>query len=238
MLRVAVCDDTLEECRMIADYTECFFEERQMEASVDAFGSMEDLLNSDNSYELYLLDVMMPGISGIDGAGSLRKKVKNPVIVFITSSLESAVEGYRVNASGFILKPVEKERFEETMDRVLEQKLGQRKKFISLTYNRVPLKLQLERVAYFENRLHRVYVMLTDGEVLSVGQKLSQIQENLESDGMFLRCHQSYLVNLEQVEEMMNSCFRLKGGIMIPISRNFYKQSKNAYYHYRLKETL
>ena len=50
-----------------------------------------------------------------------------------------------------------------------------------------------------------------------------------------MRCHQSYVVNLEQVERLEDSCFHMREGQLIPISRNFYKQSKNAYYHHRLK---
>ena len=52
---------------------------------------------------------------------------------------------------------------------------------------------------------------------------------------LFLRCHQSYLVNLDYVDKLEDSCFYMRDGQMIPISRNFYKLSKNAYYHYRLK---
>ena len=104
-----------------------------------------------------------------------------------------------------------------------------------MVHNRVPLKLKLERIAWFENRLHRVFVTLTDGEVISIHQKLTELQEELGEYPRFLRCHQSYLVNLEQVERLEDSCFHMKDGQVIPISRNFYKQSKNAYYHHRLK---
>ena len=106
---------------------------------------------------------------------------------------------------------------------------------MSLVHNRVNVELPLERLAWFENRLHRVFVKLTDGEVLSVNQKLSELQLALEPHSQFLRCHQSYLVNLDYVDKLEDSCFYMRDGQMIPISRNFYKQSKNAYYHYRLK---
>ena len=76
---------------------------------------------------------------------------------------------------------------------------------------------------------------LTSGETLAIGQKLSELQEELKEHPQFLRCHQSYVVNLEQVERLEDSCFHMREGQLIPISRNFYKQSKNAYYHHRLK---
>lgn len=202
---------------------------------IDTYAAGRELLESGRKYDLYLLDVLMPGMSGIDAAQALAEDKDHPVVVFITSSLESAVEGYRVEAAGFILKPVEEESFWSTMERVVRRRLGVKKAVLSLVHNRVNVELPLERLAWFENRLHRVFVKLTDGEVLSVNQKLSELQLVLEPHSQFLRCHQSYLVNLDYVDKLEDSCFYMRDGQMIPISRNFYKQSKNAYYHYRLK---
>lgn len=235
MYNVAVCDDTEEERLQAAEYAGRFFEREGIEVRIDTYAAGRELLESGREYDLYLLDVLMPGMSGIDAAQALAEDKDHPVVVFITSSLESAVEGYRVEAAGFILKPVEEENFWSTMERVVRRRLGVKKAVLSVVHNRVNVELPLERLAWFENRLHRVFVKLTDGEVLSVNQKLSELQLVLEPHSQFLRCHQSYLVNLDYVDKLEDSCFYMRDGQMIPISRNFYKQSKNAYYHYRLK---
>jgi len=233
VLRIAVCDDTREECDFIVEYASVFFEGRQMAVHIDTYEKGSELIEAGQEYDLYLLDVLMPGLTGIETAARLGKG--NHAVVFITSSLEAAVDGYSVNAAGFILKPVERNHFEATMERVVNQYLGEREACISVIHNRVPVHLKLERIAWFENRLHRVFVTLTGGETLAIGQKLSELQEELKEHPQFLRCHQSYVVNLEQVERLEDSCFHMREGQLIPISRNFYKQSKNAYYHYRLK---
>ena len=235
MYNVAICDDTEEERLQAAEYAGRFFDREGIEVHIDTYAAGRELLESGRKYDLYLLDVLMPGMSGIDAAQALAEDKDHPVVVFITSSLESAVEGYRVEAAGFILKPVEEESFWSTMERVVRRRLGVKKAVLSLVHNRVNVELPLERLAWFENRLHRVFVKLTDGEVLSVNQKLSELQLALEPHSQFLRCHQSYLVNLDYVDKLEDSCFYMRDGQMIPISRNFYKQSKNAYYHYRLK---
>ena len=233
MLRIAVCDDTREECDFIVEYASVFFEGRQMAVHIDTYEKGSELIEAGQEYDLYLLDVLMPGLTGIETAARLGKG--NHAVVFITSSLEAAVDGYSVNAAGFILKPVERNHFEATMERVVNQYLGEREACISVIHNRVPVHLKLERIAWFENRLHRVFVTLTSGETLAIGQKLSELQEELKEHPQFLRCHQSYVVNLEQVERLEDSCFHMREGQLSPISRNFYKQSKNAYYHHRLK---
>lgn len=156
------------------------FGDRRLKARIDTYKDMPELLAADEEYDLYLLDVLMPGMTGIEGAGALQKKVERPVVVFITSSLESAVDGYSVNAAGFVLKPVEAERLEATLERVMRQYLGERRAVLTVTHNRVPVQLKLEKVVYFENRLHRVYVALDDGELLTISHKLSELQEELE----------------------------------------------------------
>ena len=174
MYNVAVCDDTEEERLQAAEYAGRFFEREGIEVRIDTYAAGRELLESGREYDLYLLDVLMPGMSGIDTAQALAEDKDHPVVVFITSSLESAVEGYRVEAAGFILKPVEEENFWSTMERVVRRRLGLKKAVLSVVHNRVNVELPLERLAWFENRLHRVFVKLTDGEVLSVNQKLSE----------------------------------------------------------------
>ena len=102
----------------------------------------------------------------------------------------------------------------------------------SLAY---PVELALERISHFENRLHKVYATLTDGSVIPLSQKLSAILESVTEQEIFLRCHQSYIVNLAHVRTLEDTFFQMEDGTSIPISRAFYKEAKNAYYHYRLR---
>lgn len=235
MLKIAICDDTKEERELVEQYASRYFQGKNRPAELECFHSIQDVLDTGNAYDLYLLDVLMPGKSGIQGAADLLKLYRDPVIVFITSSLESAVDSYRVCASGFLLKPVRWEDFTETMDRVCRQKLSLPDAYLSVVVNRVPVNLPLERISHFENRLHKVYATLTDGSVIPLSQKLSDILESVSEQKIFLRCHQSYVVNLAHVHALEDSCFSMESGASIPISRAFYKEAKNAYYHYRLR---
>ena len=235
MLNIAICDDTPEERELVCALARRYFEEKKCPVRFSVYDSMQSVLDSGIAYDLYFLDVLMPGKSGIQGAADLLKLYSDPVIIFITSSLESAVDSYRVCASGFLLKPVHWEDFQETMDRVSAQKLTPPAAYLSVIVNRVPVQLSLDRISCFENRLHKVYATLTDGSVIAVSQKLSTILEELSGQTVFLRCHQSYIVSLTHVRTLEDSCFQMEDGTSIPISRAFYKEAKNAYYHYRLR---
>lgn len=234
MLKIAICDDVAMECRQVKMFAEAFFKSYSLAVQIDTYDSMVTLLESGVSYDLYFLDVLMPELTGIDGAEQLLHREGAPVIVFITSMLESAVDGYRVNASGFLLKPMQKEAFNETMERVMRQKLVSHDATLSIVYDHVPMKLPLAQIVLLENQLHRVHIRLTDGNRYTVSQKLSELQEKLAPYAGFLRCHQSYIVNLDYVKEMEDACFLMHDGQRVPVSRAYYKPCKSAYYHYRL----
>lgn len=235
MLYIAICDDSREDRKRILDFVRDYYKKHDFDAQIDDFETAGKLLSAEETYDIYFLDVIMPGMTGIEAAKRLLKKKEAPVIIFITSSLESAVDGYRVNASGFVLKPLVEKDFEETLKRVMEQNFKSRDAAISIVHNRVPMKLKLSRVLYFENRLHRVYLVLRNGETLSIHQKLNELQEELKPQTSFLRCHQSYIVNLNYVEALEATGFVMTNGELVPVSRNFYKECKYVYYHFQLK---
>ena len=84
-----------------------------------------------------------------------------------------------------------------------------------------------------ERILRKTRVVLTDGEELVTAAPAALLEA--VPDGVFLRCHQSYIVNLAHVHTLEDSSFQMEDGTSIPISRAFYKEAKNAYYHYRLR---
>ena len=233
MLKIVICDDDVLESKTIENLTKTFFKEKSIPAEVDIFNDPELLLSSGKEYDLYLLDVIMPELTGIETAAAIGDHKHS--IVFITSSVESAIDGYSVNADGFILKPVNTESYSSTMNRVIKKNAFDMNSYITVTYNRVPVQVKLDNIVYLETRLHTVYIHVKGEKTLSVKGKLSEFQEELAPYSNFLRCHQSYIVNMDSIENMDESDFIMKNEAIVPISRSFYKTCKQSYYHYRLK---
>lgn len=71
MLKIAICDDTKEERELVEQYAKRYFDARKQPAEFEIFHSMQDVLDTGRAYDLYLLDVLMPGKSGIQGAADL-----------------------------------------------------------------------------------------------------------------------------------------------------------------------
>ncbi|MBQ2777233.1 MAG: response regulator transcription factor, partial [Peptococcaceae bacterium] len=108
MLRIAVCDDE----QLYLDKTRAMLEqyaaEHNVEITAEAFVNSSALLDSIEAgerHDIYLLDIYMPGVSGMSVATDLRSKGVRSPIIFLTSSTEHAVEAFGVDATHYLLKP-------------------------------------------------------------------------------------------------------------------------------------
>ena len=238
VLGIAVCDDEKTELEAISRLTESYFRTRGMETEITAFDSAEKLLRSRKQFDLYLLDVLMPVKDGISAAGMIREMKPDAVIVFITSMLASAVDSYRVEAAGFLLKPVTEETYADTMERLIRNgRIGSRPA-LDIIYDHMPMSIPLDRIVVLESDLHRVHIRL-DGDIYTVHMRLKDLELMLADRKEFLRCHQSFLINLQYADSIVENDFILQRGLKagihtVPISRIYLKSSKKAFYDYRL----
>lgn len=238
MIRIAVCDDVESERREVIDCVNSYFGKGEQAFETDEFSSGAELLKSDAKYDLYLLDVLMPETDGMRAAKELRLRYPDAIFVFITSNLDSAVEGYRVEASGFLIKPLRSDAFNETMDHLMQRGLIGPEPTLAVVSKRLPMEIPLSRIIAFESELHRVYLHM-DGTAISVNQRLADIEETLSDHSEFLRCHQSFIINLRYVSDMDSRHFFISDSVKcahksIPISRARLKFCKMEFYQYRL----
>ena len=111
-VKIAVCDDDSQVLLRVLSKLAAYREQRQADLPCQGFENAVDLLASmeRENYDLLFLDVLMPGLSGIQAAREIRQKNENIKIVFLTSSPEYAVESYSVQATNYLLKPATEER--------------------------------------------------------------------------------------------------------------------------------
>jgi len=107
MLKIAICDDDLPELSIISGLLNRYKTEKNVAFMYDAFTNAIELLEAMklHAYDILLLDVMMPGMSGLTAAHEIRSFDPAVRIIFLTSSPEYAVESYSVDAYYYMLKP-------------------------------------------------------------------------------------------------------------------------------------
>lgn len=210
----------------------------QSDTHIAAFGSGESMLEDfeADKYDLIILDIYMRGLSGMETAKAIRKADGEVAIVFLTSSEEHVLEGYRVYASGYFIKPLaeNKQEFTETLDHIFPR-LKERRKAISLHIEGAEYNVPYREICYVDISDKRKPCFHLAGRRLLPSLSYEACRDILLGDSRFLECHHRILVNMDWVEAMEQEDFLLKDGTRLPISRRKRQEVKIAYMNHLLE---
>lgn len=226
-MKIAICDDIKAERENVISALKSVTDD----FSADEFESGSELIKRHRSvlYDLIILDILMPQISGIDTAAEIRKFDEKTPIVFVSSSEEFGVRSYSVLAFDYILKPIDTKRFAACIKRLLSQK--NEKPGISVLYLGTETKILLSNIHYLESNLRKVIFALSENRQIEVVGKLTDYEDFLLSHG-FCRCHKSFLVNIRHIDSMDSDTFYLTCGRSIKISRTYLQSARKSYFDY------
>lgn len=193
-----------------------------------AIQAMKDL--RDNPAQLLLLDIQMPELSGIEFAKILPKETK---IIFTTAFPQYAVEGYKVNALDYLLKPISYEDFLKSTDKALEvfslamkQDIYLHDRFMFVKSDYKLIRIGLDDILYIEGLKDYVRFYLKNGERIMSLMSMKKLEEFLPRPE-FMRTHRSYIVHM--TETPLVDRFRIVfGDTFIPVSDN-YKEEVQQY---------
>lgn len=234
-MHIAVCDDSIEELSRISSLLEDYRRERDGSVTYEAFHSAFELLETMRvrRFDMLLLDILMPGLTGMDAAREIRLTDHEIPIIFLTSSREYAVESYRVGAEDYIIKPARKDEVYPSIDKQLTQ-FVQEEAYLTLKTSSGIAKLLFSQIVYVEVTNRTLQFILGNGEVREAYGYLSDYEEKLLSDSYFLKPHRSYLINLRQVIELDKNGLVTTVGKTVPIARDALVKVKAAYMKYLL----
>lgn len=151
-------------------------------------------------YDLVFMDIRMPGLDGMTAAQRLRAQDPVVPLVFVTSLVQFAVQGYEVEALDFIVKPVRYPAFRMKLRRILRAVEARRRQGVVLHVDGAAKVLELSEITYIEVRNHDLTWHTTKGEY-TVRGKLSDAEKQLPAD-RFFRCAAAYLINLRYAERV------------------------------------
>ena len=205
-MRVVVVDDEKKMRDEIADYLKTFEKEQKVSVIAQVYESPEDFLEHyQKDADLILLDVEMPGMDGISLARRIRQDDKEVLLMFITNMAQYALHGYEVEAIDYVIKPLGYQEFA----------LKMKKAMLQTTDGIQPVAI--EDILYVEVIRHYLQYHTT-GQVYEVRGAMKEAEEELERYH-FVRCNQSYLVNLAKVACLHGNTVTV-GSDQLPISRN------------------
>ncbi|MCH5350522.1 MAG: response regulator transcription factor [Clostridiales bacterium] len=199
MIRAAILEDDEKEARVLEQAIARYAKESELAVETDIFDKpLAFLSNYKASYDIIFFDIEMPGMSGLEAAEEIRKSDDTVVIVFVTHMAQLAVKGYGVDATDFVVKPVEYKDFVGVMARVRRRLSVKQQMMHTVRSLSGVVRIDVSEITYVEVYKHRLFYHLANGQTHEAWGTLVQLEEELPAD-RFCRCNNCYLVNLQFV---------------------------------------
>lgn len=238
MIKVAICEDREVDRSLLQKIVSVLMKERGLDFYIDTFEKGELLINgySNHPFDLIFLDIMMDGLDGIETGRQIRKLDSSVEIVYCTASEDFAIAAYEIHAMGYLLKPYEPGRIGAVIDYYVQKHPQNEQNFIEVKSRRKSVIIPYNDIIYMESENKVVYIYTITRGNIKVYSKLDAFEEQINQKS-FLRCHQSYLVNLQHVAGLVDSDFIMVNDDVVPIRKSGRKLIIKKYEEY-LKDTL
>ncbi|MDE6759857.1 MAG: LytTR family DNA-binding domain-containing protein [Lachnospiraceae bacterium] len=233
MLQIAICDDEEIFGRYLEKLITRYLDDKGEIYSIRRFLSgieFTSLGAKMAAYKIVFLDINMMELNGIETARKLRELSDEAYVIFVTAFINYTLEGYKVNAFRYLLKNADnfKESLEECLDAIFQKMkivpVAKRYRFAE-----GEKQFFLKRLVYVESNLHTLvfHILEDDMAEYKMQKTLNFIEEDID-DKMFLRIHQSFLVNISFVEYIEDKTVFLVDGTSLPIAKSRYKMVRDA----------
>lgn len=238
MIRLAICDDMPEQLSTLLKLTEEYLKTNNIFAEVKTFSHPDKLLSACSClrFNLYILDIVMPMMSGIDVGREIRRVDKEAQIVFATSESSFALQSFVANPINYLIKPIKKVEFFVTLSLCFSRMKDEDAITIKTKNGLITIPKYKIEFCEFVNRA--VQYNLISGEkhtTMSSTQNFSEQVESLLKCNYFIKPHASFIINLRHVEKLNKEEFVLHSGNIVPVSKKQYIKVRDAYLDFRLR---
>ena len=238
MFRIAICDDELIFAEELKELISGYMTEKGLVFKIDTYSSGEDLVKLGIEvvrYTVVFLDINMEKMDGIKVAEKIRAASREVFIVFVTAYVSYSLEGYRLDAVRYLLKG--SENFQGTVNECMDAIIGKlnysvaKRKF---EFKEGTKEVSLDRLLYIESKLHKLefHIMEDNLNTYTIYEKLSALEDTLKSDD-FIRIHQSYLVNIKHIKNVVRYHVILNNDVELVIPKARYTYVKEQFISYQ-----
>jgi len=227
VIRILMVEDSDGDAATLEGHVRRFASERELDVSVLRLSSALEFAERRPEADLILMDIDMPGMTGMEAARVLREDDHTTPLVFVTSLAQYAVEGYQVDALDFVVKPVAYEDFAARMRRAMRRVTQNSGRTIVVSNRQETRVLSLAELSFVEASNHDLVYHLTNGETVKARGRLSALEAEL-SDTTFTRFSKSVIANLSHVRRIRGDEVEMAGGGTVWLSRSCKKPALEA----------
>lgn len=230
MIHIAICEDNDEDlahihsilCRtnILCDLTEY----------TGAESLLFDIETNQKHFDIFILDIYLPGQNGVEAARHIRAADENAVLIFLTGCEDFYREAFDLYAFHYLIKPVNPDDLTHVLQKALRQ-IAAPEETLQITFRGQNTILRQADIMYISSSNHALCFHMKDGQEHTSYGRLDEPETRLASE-MFVRCHKSFIVNLLYVNRLAREGFYIDD-TLIPISRTYAADAKESY-HRRL----
>lgn len=212
-IKCIIIEDEPLAAKVLSDYIAAVPFLELLKVCKDAILASEFLQQQD--VDLMFLDIHLPKLKGM---AFLKTLADPPAVIVTTAYHQYAVEGFDLNVTDYLLKPIEFERFLTAVNKVNVNQKKDNRDFIFVNVQKKKVKMLFSEILYIESQREYIKIVTLRGEYVSK-MSTSEIEELLPSS-QFIRIHRSYIVAVSKIESYTAEAVELPG-VSIPIGRGY-----------------
>ena len=235
VLKIAICDDEKEFCDSAERMLKLYMEEKAVPYQADVFNVPSELVDMTEKgaiYDVYLLDIYMPGVTGMSIATELRNRdIKSPII-FLTSSTDHALEAFGVDATHYLLKSYTKDSFYVGMDKAMQSIASHKNDSVILKVDNDYRSILVSKLIYCEaeDKYQRLY--LENGERLLVRISGTELYKQLSEFDSFYHCGRAHIINLNHISRVTPDGAVFKNDVQLNLPHTVLAGLRSAFFDY------
>lgn len=222
-IRIAVVENELNVAQNDIVLLERYAKENSLLLETSIFQNGYEFLDTEEEFDAVLMDIDMPGLNGMEVAEKLREKNKTIDIIFTTNLPQFAVDGYKVQALDFVIKPVTFPNLSFAMEKVVEKKRNIVNGSFFLRIGGFARRIHNEEVLYIEMVNHYIVLHETDMEPVRIRGSLKMIDDLLNPE-IFVKINSGIIINISKVSSFENGLVLMEDGSNLPLSRSHKKE--------------
>ena len=208
-LKIAICDDDARCLEQVITIAKKYAGDRmEKNISFSSFSHPEDLLEASEKiggFDIYILDIVMPGMNGLQLGVKLRDAGYDGKIIYLTSSEEYALDSFKVKAFQYLIKPIQNDPFYDTLDDAISAISVKKDKSIMIKTKERSVKITFDSILYAELVKRTVLYHLIGGKItesISLRASFSESIAPLLEDQRFTQCGAGTVVNMDHITEI------------------------------------
>lgn len=223
MIQIAICDDEELLLEEIKAETEDCLKKQQIFSMITTFTDSERLLyelEEGTLFDLFLLDIEMPGISGMELAGRIREKLPEALIIFVTAHYKYAIDAYELNIFRYVPKNQIKERLPHAVIDAVTILENQNTEFYLVSNQNRIERIPLKNVVYIiRDGKNAAFYLEGAKEVFRVRKTLSKVYESLNPQE-FVYIDRGCIINLKHLAGIANSSCTMTDGTVLAVAQS------------------